>query len=934
MAVTSGPSKLQRMMDESGCEPDYDELEERPPPARSWCLPRQPSRRNISVLDRLILSHPVWLQLTVNPAKAMHILQREPCGAFLVRRSSTIQKKILSVRLSSEEGSCFVKDFAIIETQSTFSLEGSSISFADLFRLVAFYCVSRDVLPFTLKLPHAIDAATSAKELEAISHLGIEFWNSSRNQRKAERGTGDTGDMGGSPSVRTRAPCQLATPKGRALCFINPLFLEEHTEGASLRRAWSRSAGGVRVSTETGTSQLSPPPRPPPPVPRRRGSSNDGAGSRNGNDLRHSLSGEGDDAAAVAATHRAGSSDSGVVPPRREPPDVNGHAGGGGCGGGSYDVPKAPMVRPVPPPRLKKLSSSPVEKKPLSTQGRVAKVGWVADHVDHVQLERAPSEEKPRERQESESADTPTGYRVPLSSAHAFSGSCFLTNGNDSLADDQGSDTLSNELLSDDQSLFDFIAGKVPAIPELDSASMSSMEEEEDDEEEEEEGIFGEVLEVDETESSYQTPPALRRSTALALRGKVRSSFRKFSEVLHLLLTPERRVVRKIVELAQEKRSYFGSLLQDYITFIQENGNNYQSSSDLLQAVRQLLNQLKAYLLHTHELDPPIESLIPDSDIDAVIEKALHKCLLKPLKGQVDAWMRDFRSVDGSARRLRENLQLARESSLADFGAGGVGGAAGGAAGGAGAGAAVRLPNVPDAACLERIRVTLAHMHATYSPSKKVLLLLKACKFIYDAMGSGLGTMFGADDFMPVLMYVLARCDMPFLDMEVEYMMELLDPSLLSGEGGYYLTTVYGALFLLKNYHQEEAGWRLKTDARDSLRQWHRRRTVNNKDLPSFDDIQNFIRVAFQDSGCTGKTLSTHPYATTDEVSRLCADKFRVPDPANFGLFLLVDGTWQQLAVDTHPLKIKAELHSKERLQPFFFIYRRLGTSPLPSPGP
>uniref|UniRef100_S4RNL2 Ras and Rab interactor 2 n=1 Tax=Petromyzon marinus TaxID=7757 RepID=S4RNL2_PETMA len=730
---------------------------------------------------------------------------------LLVRRSSTIQKKILSVRLSSEEGSCFVKDFAIIETQSTFSLEGSSISFADLFRLIAFYCVSRDVLPFTLKLPHAIDAATSAKELEAISHLGIEFWNSSRNQRKAERGTTDTGGTGGSLSVRTRAPSQLATPKGRALCFINPLFLEEHTEGASLRRAWSRSAGGVRVSTETGTSQLSPPPRPPPPVPRRQGSSNDGAGSRNGNDLRHSLSGENDDA-ADAATHRAGSSDSGVVPPRREPPDVNGHAGGGGCGG-SYDVPKAPMVRPVPPPRLKKLSSSPVEKKPLSTQGRVAK------------------------------------------------------------------------------------------------ASMSSMEEEEDDEEEEEEeGMFGEVLEVDETESSYQTPPALRRSTALALRGKVRSSFRKFSEVLHLLLTPERRVVRKIVELAQEKRSYFGSLLQDYITFIQENGNNYQSSSDMLQAVRQLLNQLKAYLLHTHELDPPIESLIPDSDIDAVVEKALHKCLLKPLKGQVDAWMRDFRSVDGSARRLRENLQLARESSLADFGAGG---------------------GVPDAACLERIRVTLARMHATYSPSKKVLLLLKACKFIYDAMGSGLGsTMFGADDFMPVLMYVLARCDMPFLDMEVEYMMELLDPSLLSGEGGYYLTTVYGALFLLKNYHQEEAGWRLKTDARDSLRQWHRRRTVNNKDLPSFDDIQNFIRVAFQDSGCTGKTLSTHPYATTDEVSRLCADKFRVPDPANFGLFLLVDGTWQQLAGDTHPLKIKAELHSKERLQPFFFIYRRLGTSP------
>lgn len=47
------------------------------------------------------------------------------------------------------------------------------------------------------------------------------------------------------------------------------------------------------------------------------------------------------------------------------------------------------------------------------------------------------------------------------------------------------------------------------------------------------------------------------------------------------------------------------------------------------------------------------------------------------------------------------------------------------------------------------------------------------------------GRMYGADDFLPMLTYVVAQCDMPQLDTEIQYMMELLDPSLLQGEGGH-----------------------------------------------------------------------------------------------------------------------------------------------------
>lgn len=42
---------------------------------------------------------------------------------------------------------------------------------------------------------------------------------------------------------------------------------------------------------------------------------------------------------------------------------------------------------------------------------------------------------------------------------------------------------------------------------------------------------------------------------------------------------------------------------------------------------------------------------------------------------------------------------------------------------------------------------------------------------------------FGAEDFLPALSYVIVQCNMPELHVEVEYMMELLEPTWLTGEG-------------------------------------------------------------------------------------------------------------------------------------------------------
>ncbi|XP_010793879.1 ras and Rab interactor 2-like [Notothenia coriiceps] len=293
------------------------------------------------------------------------------------------------------------------------------------------------------------------------------------------------------------------------------------------------------------------------------------------------------------------------------------------------------------------------------------------------------------------------------------------------------------------------------------------------------------------------------------------------------------------------------------------------------------------------------------SSTDQVLEKAMHKCVLKPLKSVIEVALHDFQVKSGALQQLKENLALANAKRPQELGVDGA------------------VP--PDPLAIEKIRHKFLNMRKMYSPEKKVSLLLRVCKLIYTIMQDNSGRMYGADDFLPMLTYVVAQCDMPQLDTEIQYMMELLDPSLLQGEGGYYLTSAYGAMALIKNFQEEQAARVLSSEARNTLHHWHRRRTTP-RSAPTVDDFQNYLRVALQevDTGCTAKTLMVQPYTTTEEVCSLCAYKFKIPDPGAYALFLVIEGTRQQLAPDTHPQRIKAELHGRPCAHTFHFVYRRI----------
>uniref|UniRef100_A0A4W6EGJ2 Ras and Rab interactor 2 n=1 Tax=Lates calcarifer TaxID=8187 RepID=A0A4W6EGJ2_LATCA len=816
-------------------------------------------RRRMSVLD--------------SEEEASHILLKQPPGVRGYHHLG-IQIKVLSVRLKQDQSGTPISHFPVRESQYSKLIQDTP-----------------DVLPFTIKLPEAIASAKTQKELEEVAQLGAGFWDSALcSQRRTSphpcrplsrtlspQRTNRNRDVGGSLQRHTGANCDSAPPTLRPhasppsfhleerhssgpLCFVNPLFLQTHHHHHHQWKSSVKQLGGNKGNGQhTDNLKLNgksrpPPPRPPPPrsMQRRRP-----APPPPGPPVATTRPKSMPEAVAVAARQHQSPS---RRPAPTRPPMGTKHSSLSKNASSPIPVPSNP-----PPPRPKKPD--------------------LEAHRCHIALD-----------DETIAKALSRAKLPPCQPPPAVPADVLLENnaGSPSSPNERGRQRLSDMSMSTSSS---------DSLEYSQSPGFSLEDEEED---------YGVGLETDLEMRLRPSFKARRRRVGVSLGGgsfilprALKGRFRKVSGMLSSLMTPERRAVKRIAELSRDKSSYFGSLVQDYISFVQENRGCHTSGMDFLQTLRQFMTQMKAYLRQSSELDPPIESLIPEDQIDQVLEKAMHKCVLKPLKSVIEVALHDFQVSSGAWQQLRENLALAKTKRPQELGVDGA------------------VP--PDPVAIEKIRHKFLNMRKMYSPEKKVSLLLRVCKLIYTIMQDNSGRMYGADDFLPMLTYVVAQCDMPQLDTEIQYMMELLDPSLLQGEGGYYLTSAYGAMSLIKNFQEEQAARVLSSETRNTLHQWHRRRTAQ-RSVPSVDDFQNYLRVALQevDTGCTAKTLVVHPYTTTEEVCSLCAYKFKIPDPENYALFLVTEDTSQQLAPDTHPQRIKAELHSRPRTQIFHFVYRKV----------
>ncbi|NXD85884.1 RIN3 protein, partial [Halcyon senegalensis] len=922
------------------------------------CLPLP----GISILDKLIKTCPVWLQLNMNQERAGAILGKETAGIFLVRKEGNVNNMVLAVRLPVQNEAPGVLEYNIKEEKSILYLEGSVLVFEDVFKLVAFYCVSRDLLPFTLKLPQAILEASSFRDLEIISSLGIDFWDSSLNHRRGEELSHPVKDSAFSTaradslrstqcfaSSTNHCSCEIELSIGNdRLWFVNPIFIEECSNpvppDVPPSKAHAMSADLLPATTLT---ERRSPRRPPPPLPSHASVQKSSLkllqdpmtacenelllqsleksikdmkidGGKNKEEGKQSCSGS----EPSAVSPKKGSQPS--VPPRRRLCERTSEAS---CVGkpGSCETLKEERTEVKQDTSTERRDKSSLCKKAVQMPGEISERA-----VSQFQETKPEPAEKKEDMSEIKSSATEKGKSPPvppprrkrLSQVPRVPSSCQLkqrtvadtatatekalcksspatvaggaTCPNTKTELGHSCKSVSSAELKGSHSSLEGPGGTSVAqtsVSEPDSYSTSSTEDD---------------LEMLSSSSGKKT------HSVILGKAKNRLSFVSLSNVFTVFLSSDRKLQKKIVELAQDKDSYFGNLVQDYRVYSLEMMAKQSSSTEMLQEIRMMMTQLKSYLVQSTELKSLIDpASYTEEQLEVIAETALYKCVLKPLKEAIDSYLKEIHNKDGSLQQLKENQLVIQNTTTTDLGV---------------------TTSVPETVVLEKILHKFTTMHKAYSPEKKIAVLLKSCKLIYDSMAQGNpGKPYGADDFLPVLMYVLARSNLTEVLLNVEYMMELMDPALQLGEGSYYLTTTYGALEHIKNYDKITVTRQLSMEVQDSIHRWERRRTLN-KARASRSSVQDFISISFLEIGAQSRTLASRNDTTAEQLKQQCAEKFEVSHPKNYELFVYVDDQWLQLDKNALPHHIKAALLKSETKKDFCFIYKPIDhkTPPVP----
>lgn len=147
---------------------------------------------------------------------------------------------------------------------------------------------------------------------------------------------------------------------------------------------------------------------------------------------------------------------------------------------------------------------------------------------------------------------------------------------------------------------------RAPSLSELESSSSISS--------------------LDEPDESPERPPLSRGTSAPAAPSpspppQPVSALRKMSAAFVSFFMPEKRVARMVEELSHDRRLAFGGLVQDFLRQQREALKllKLTSAMEMLQGIRQFLSQAKTFLLDCGELEPPIETLLPE-DIKGTVE--------------------------------------------------------------------------------------------------------------------------------------------------------------------------------------------------------------------------------------------------------------------------------------------------------------------------
>ncbi|XP_070776675.1 ras and Rab interactor 3 isoform X2 [Enoplosus armatus] len=855
--------------------------------------PSSPTPTLLSSIDRLVGSTSVWQPKGLSQDQTTSIMEKEAAGAFLVR-STEDKGMTLSVCLPGERGVPLVHNLMVRQHKTFVHLDGSSLVFDDIFKLISFYCTSRDILAIPLRLPQAVTTATKSEELEVISAMGADFWTSDLNQQaKNQDLVSDENHSGLYLYVNPVTVEERPSKDLNHTSIPKPDIVTNQNVTSSLQNGEAPQQVSPEVKGQTTPNQEIKYKRPPPRPPSLGSGSGMGLLFSSPSSLHTSVT-------LVAERKEEGrggvgereerKSMSTSPPPSRPPVPLQSRA--------APPLPPAPLRRTpsrkssdreVGEGREREKGQNPAKKtereeggergeeKAGSKSGQLGE-GAEQENSSRHQEEGVKKEEDEKEDKQRSSSQCPPLVKKPSRPVPPPRKKPCAPNA--PVCPNQAGGGLANQSAGirvpppspvprPDVSLYSPQGGAVLGT-DPDSCSASSTEEE------------GELSQ--EQEQNYNRPAesrspkvSVRRTPTTVMLDRARY---RLSTVLTGLISHDRRLTQRIVELARDPLSYFGNLVKEHRAFTLETMSHHSTSTELLQEIRQMMTQLKSYLLQSTELQAMLEPQhqYAQDKLESIVEAALCKSVLKPLREPIYQSLEKLHTNNGSLKQLAQNQSAVLGSTTTALGI---------------------TTAVPEASAMEKISIKLNNLHLEYSPQKKIELLLKACKIIYDSMSvSSPGRAHGADDFLPVMMYVLARSNLSALQLDVEYMMELMDSSLALGEGSYYLTTTYGALEHIKTFDQQRSATRqLSREVQDSIHRWERRRTLNQERM-----AQDFLTVCCPEIGTNPKTLGVLPTTTIQQLAEQCAARF---EQDSYTLSVYMDGVHQPLALTQLAVNVK-----------------------------
>nr|XP_027203919.1 protein sprint-like isoform X1 [Dermatophagoides pteronyssinus] len=433
-----------------------------------------------------------------------------------------------------------------------------------------------------------------------------------------------------------------------------------------------------------------------------------------------------------------------------------------------------------------------------------------------------------------------------------------------------------------------------------------------------------------------------------------------------------------VFELASRKDNTFAKSIDNFIECTKETTD--PNPSVILGYVRQFMNGMKNYLIKHGEGDfinvvqNERSRLKPNQflNIDSILEVSLQKLIIKPLKNFLYELFIRSHTMSGSLKILSTNIKLAQNKSPEELG--------------------IRPELLPiEPRIMAEIQKNLRRLQQSYSPIKKLEHLLKCIAILNGNFKEKLSKFdgdnnkqqktkqsksnraFNGDDLLPMLVYLIVHCGVISAEIESEYMLGLLHPSILNGEGSYYLTVLSSAIQVLKTMYTADNARSLEdiitlngnnTNGQSSLFSMLRsqpsenlQRQMNSSNkimngkslattivtsnplaLPSIANMQAYMKIMIPNeltSIITCKTVPVRHNMTTKEVCRMIAHTFRITNPEDYSLYRIKENGLEeiQLLDNEYPQVIKSELMARN--ESTMFAYKRCDAKfiwPITSP--